>query len=121
MPEAGEVAPVVSGVGFVRVGSEHVGGELGGPEGDFIEVAVGGIKVATLLAGLSLALGRSIAKGRKQQLPFGRVPGEIRMGVGVGRHDREMGVVKRWQLGMLGGGCQIEKSIFCWGADRQMI
>ena len=84
-------------------------------------MAVSGIKAAALLAGFSLALGSSIAKGRKQQLPFGRVTGEIRMGVGVGWHEREMGVVERYQLGMLGGGCQIEKSIFCWGADRQMI
>ena len=38
-----------------------------------------------------------------------------RPGVGVDWHEREMGVVERWQLGMLGGGCQIEKSIFLLG------
>lgn len=91
MPEAGDIAPVVGGPCLFRARREHFRGELGGPEGDFIEVAVGGVKPAAVLAGLSPALGRSVAKRREQQFPFGRITGEIRMGVGECMHDKGMG------------------------------
>ena len=95
MPEAGEIAPIVGGLGLCRIRREHFGGELGGPKGDFVEVAVCGIQVAALLAGLSLALRSSVAKRRKQGLPCGRVSGEIRMAVGVSGHGGVGGPLDR--------------------------
>ena len=44
MPEAGEVAPLVGGFGFLGVGREHFGGEFCGVVGDFVEVAVLGFE-----------------------------------------------------------------------------
>ena len=118
MPETGEVAPVVGGLGLCRVRREHFGGESGGPEGDFVEVAVSGIQAAALLTGLSLALGCSVAKRRKQQLPLGWVLREILMGMGVCGHNKEMSVGEQWQLELLVGGCQTgnRQIVNCWRA-----
>ena len=90
MPETCEIAPVVSGLRLCRGRREHLGGEFGGPEGDFVEVAMCGIKIEALLARFSLALRHGVSKWSKQQLPFGRVTGAIRMGMGVCWHEKRL-------------------------------
>ncbi len=88
MPEASEVAPLVGVGGFWGVGWEHFCGELGGPEGDFVEVAVGGGEVSTFLAGFPLAQIRTITERGEKWFPvFLRFSVE---GVGVEFHEGRM-------------------------------
>ena len=91
MPQSGEVAPCVGGFGFGGIRGEHFRGEPGGPEGDFIEVTVGGTQVSAFLAVLTLAICFLIAERRKKRFPvlfciFG--VREIRVGVGIEIHGK---------------------------------
>ena len=78
-------------MGFGGIRCEHFRGELGGPESDFVEVAVGGVQIPALLAVLTLAIFFAITKWRKKRFPvhfciFGIR--EIRVGVGVEVHGK---------------------------------
>ena len=66
MPESGEVTPLVCSSRLGGVLWKHFRGKPEGPVGDFVEVAVCGIKIAALLAGLSLALRRTVTKWSEQ-------------------------------------------------------
>ena len=70
MPEAGEVAPLVSGLGLLGIFREHFGGEFGGVVGHFIEVAVGGFHLFAFLAEFALALVCRITKRGEERFPF---------------------------------------------------
>ena len=85
MPEAGEVAPVVSGLGLRGVRDKHLGRELGGPEGDFVEVAVVGLQALAFFAVTALALFCRFPEGGEERFPFRRVFRKIRVSMGVGR------------------------------------
>ena len=85
MPETGEIAPVVGGLGLCRVRREHFGGESGGPEGVFVEVAVCGLQALAFWAEAALALVWGFPEGGEERFPFRRVIREIWMGMGVGR------------------------------------
>jgi len=89
--DSGKVASAGGGFCLSRVRSEHFPVELGGPEGDFVEVAVEGFQCFTFPALLALAALRSFAKGREERLPILlriRGIGMVRVGMGVGGHDR---------------------------------
>lgn len=62
MPESGEVAPVPGGLLLGRLWGKHFRGELGGPEGDFIEMAVVGCEILAFVTVFSLALIRGGAE-----------------------------------------------------------
>lgn len=81
MPKSGEIAPLVGGFGLWGVSRKHFRGELGGPEGDFIEVAVGGFKLLAFFALFSLAAFPFVTERREKQLPI--VFLSRRKGVGV--------------------------------------
>ena len=70
VPESGEIAPGVGVGGLWGIWRKHFGGELGGPEGDFIEVAVGGLKLLAFFALFSLAAFPFITERREKQLPI---------------------------------------------------
>ena len=85
MPESGEVAPFVSGLSLGGIRGEHFRGELGGPEGDFVEVAVVGGEVSTFLAGFPLTLVSSFTERGEEWFPvFLRFSVE---GVGIEFHE----------------------------------
>ena len=83
--KSGEVAPWVGGFGFLGVCEEHFCGELGGPEGDFVEVAVVGGEVSTFLAGFPLALVSSFTKRGEEWFPV--FLGFSVEGVGIEFHE----------------------------------
>ena len=56
--------------GFWRVGREHFQGKLGGPEGNFVKVAMVGVHLLALFAYFALALLCSVTEWSKQRLPF---------------------------------------------------
>lgn len=84
VPEPDEVTPLVGGIS-IRSRLEHFCSELGGPVGDFVEVAVVGLESSTFFAGFALALLFSVAEGSEERFPFFRIIREGWMGVGVGR------------------------------------
>ncbi len=69
MPESGEVAPIVCGFGFAGIWSEHFGCEFRRPEGDFVEVAVIGIKTPAFSTFLALALIQTITEWGEKRFP----------------------------------------------------
>jgi hypothetical protein len=92
MPESGEVAPVVGGFGGGRVWGKHFGSELGGPEGDFVEVSVVWGEVPAFSAVFFLTFLRPASERSEQGFPMGRVTWKIRMGMGVDGHGgKELG------------------------------
>jgi hypothetical protein len=69
MPESGEVTPSVGEFGFGGILGKHFCGELGGPEGDFVEVTVSGLHGFAFLAGAALAVVFAVAEGGEEGLP----------------------------------------------------
>lgn len=98
MPEAGEVAPLVGGLGFLGNFREHLGGKFGGVVGDFVEVAVLGFEICARFAGVALAFVFARAERGEEGFPGGgvRVGGcAVREfgGVGVEGHGRGSGLI----------------------------
>ena len=70
MPEASSVAPLVGGL---PVGAfwEHLGGKVGGPPGDLVEVAMSCRELFAFFANVPLAFRfRIIAEWGEQRFPF---------------------------------------------------
>jgi hypothetical protein len=70
MPEAGGVAPLVGGFGFLRLGREHFGGEFSCVAGDFVEVAVAGFEIRAFLEGVALAVVFALTEGGEEGFPM---------------------------------------------------
>ncbi len=70
MPESGEEAPVVGGFCLGGDWGKHFRGELGGPEGDFVEVAMIWFHALALIAVIALALVFCIPEWGEERLPF---------------------------------------------------
>jgi len=86
-----------------------------------IEAAVLGVEVSAFGAVFALALICGFPEAGEERFPLGRVMREIGMGMGVGGHGTDMGVVERWQLGMVSSACQTGSRLIvnCW-RDRQI-
>ena len=70
MPKSGEVAPVPSRFPLDGIRGEHFRCKLGGPPGDFVEMAVLGVESLAPVAVFPLALIQPFTKWREERFPF---------------------------------------------------